>query len=77
MNVLKLMTYTFFGKYMHAISNLDPLLTNQIADFGVSEEIERTETNLSRWAGTPAFVAPECLDGEYIHVVVSCVHSCY
>ena len=62
---------------MHAICNLDPLLTNQIADFGVSEEIERTETNLSRWAGTPAFVAPECLDGKYIHVVVSCVHSCY
>lgn len=35
----------------------------KIADFGVSEEIERTESNLSRWAGTPAFVAPECIDG--------------
>lgn len=39
-------------------------LANQIADFGVSEEIEQTESNLTRWAGTPAFVAPECLTGN-------------
>ena len=38
--------------------------SNQIADFGVSEEIEQTESNLTRWAGTPAFVAPECLTGN-------------
>ena len=43
-------------RYMH--------LSNQIADFGVSEEIEQTESNLTRWAGTPAFVAPECLTGN-------------
>ena len=33
----------------------------QIADFGVSEQIERSEASISRWAGTPAFVAPETL----------------
>lgn len=33
----------------------------KIADFGVSEEIEQSEANISRWAGTPAFVAPETL----------------
>ena len=38
--------------------------SNQIADFGVSEEIEQTESSLTRWAGTPAFVAPECLTGN-------------
>lgn len=36
----------------------------KIADFGVSEEIEQTESNLTRWAGTPAFVAPECLTAD-------------
>lgn len=39
----------------------------------MSEEIERTETNLSRWAGTPAFVAPECINGESI---VICEITC-
>ncbi|XP_064392377.1 calcium/calmodulin-dependent protein kinase kinase 1-like [Halichondria panicea] len=43
---------------------LDDNFRVKIADFGVSEEIERTESNLSRYAGTPAFVAPECLDGS-------------
>lgn len=45
----------------------------------MSEEIERTEANLSRWAGTPAFVAPECLDGEsftnYVLFYCSSLHS--
>ncbi len=45
------------------------MCVHQIADFGVSEEIERTESNLSRYAGTPAFVAPECLDGECICMI--------
>ena len=40
------------------------MLTNQIADFGVSEEIDTSETHLFRSAGTPAFTAPECLDGR-------------
>ena len=43
---------------------LDYVLINQIADFGVSEEIDTSDTHLSRSAGTPAFTAPECLDGE-------------
>ena len=40
------------------------VLTYQIADFGVSEEIDTSDTHLTRSAGTPAFTAPECLDGE-------------
>ncbi len=42
------------------------LLSNQIADFGVSEEIDTSDSRLSRSAGTPAFLSPECLDGELI-----------
>ena len=33
----------------------------QIADFGVSEQIDQSESQISRWAGTPAFLAPETL----------------
>lgn len=36
----------------------------KIADFGVSEQIEKIESNISRWAGTPAFVAPETLSSS-------------
>ncbi|KAL5477330.1 hypothetical protein EMCRGX_G024119 [Ephydatia muelleri] len=34
----------------------------KIADFGVSEEVETSNSDLSRSAGTPAFTAPECLN---------------
>lgn len=36
----------------------------KIADFGVSEQIAKVESNISRWAGTPAFVAPETLSSS-------------
>ena len=39
-------------------------LRSQIADFGVSEEVERSDSELTKSAGTPAFTAPECLSGE-------------
>ena len=38
----------------------------QIADFGVSEEIVTSDAHLTRSAGTPAFIAPECLEGKYV-----------
>ena len=41
-------------------------LSNQIADFGVSEVLDTSDTYLKRSAGTPAFLAPECLDGKYL-----------
>ena len=50
-------------------------LSNQIADFGVSEEIEQTESSLTRWAGTPAFVAPECLTGN--QPITTCMMTGY
>ncbi len=63
-----LFMYVLYILYIHCAAFLmcgcENCASNQIADFGVSEEIERTESNLSRYAGTPAFVAPECLDGE-------------
>ena len=42
-------------------------LSMQIADFGVSEIIDTSDAQLSRSAGTPAFTAPECLDGTNTH----------
>ena len=42
-------------------------LSQQIADFGVSEEFEADDVTLSHTAGTPAFMAPETLDSECNH----------
>lgn len=36
----------------------------KIADFGVSEDVKQTEGQLTRWAGTPAFQAPEVLEAS-------------
>jgi len=36
----------------------------KIADFGVSEEIVTSDAHLTRSAGTPAFIAPECLQAS-------------
>lgn len=37
------------------------IIFSKIADFGVSEQIVETDLSVSRWAGTPAFLAPETL----------------
>lgn len=42
-------------------SHVELVTDLQIADFGVSEQVEENETNTLRWAGTPAFLAPETL----------------
>ena len=49
----------------------------QIADFGVSENwsSEETDASLHSSAGTPAFTAPETLDGMLAMCIV-CVREC-
>ena len=47
------------------------MCTDQIADFGVSEDVKQTEGQLTRWAGTPAFQAPEVLEGKRICITHS------
>jgi [calcium/calmodulin-dependent protein kinase] kinase len=49
---------------------LDNTNTLKIADFGVSEEWTDNDAMLKKSAGTPAFLAPETLNGES-HIVTT------
>ena len=51
------------------------LLSFQIADFGVADIFEGEDALLSKTAGSPAFMAPECLQGQcycYRNILASC-----
>lgn len=45
------------------------LFVFQISDFGVCNQFEGVDAFLSDTAGTPAFVAPEVLKGNFIILV--------
>jgi [calcium/calmodulin-dependent protein kinase] kinase len=68
--LFKLIFLVHFQKIVHRDLKPSNLLLSEtdcvkIADFGVSCEFEGIDAFLSGTAGTPAFMAPEALTGEF------------